>query len=573
MYPVDLLVLLAGGMLVVAILSLTLSGRLAVPGLVLFMGIGMLAGEDGIGRFPFDNHPLAHAVGTFALVLILFDGGLRTPWSSFRRAWKPAATLATVGVVLTAGVTGMAAAWILGLPLLLGLLLGSIVGSTDAAAVFSILRGQGLRLRQRLASTLEIESGSNDPMAILLTLGCVWILIGDLTPGWELAGFFLQQAGLGAVGGLAVGWLGIRVVSRIPLNSAGLYPLLTLGVGLLAYGIPAFFGGSGFLAVYLAGLVLGNSRMSFKREVLLAHDSGAWMAQISMFVMLGLLATPSRLLDVAMEGLLMAVVLALVARPAAVFLSLAGQGFSVRELTFLSWAGLKGAIPIILAIYPLLLGVEEGELLLDVVFFVVLFSALTQGWTLGPVARWLGVREEPPPEPPVTLEISALSHVDGDIVEYRVDGDAFAAGRLVRELALPESAVLAMIAREQEVIPPRGTTRIQEGDHVFVVLKPEVRPIVDRMFSPRKHWGKRIMAMEFPLDGRTRVGDLEEFYGIHLDPDPDRSVASLMRERLGAELVEGAEITAGELRLAAREVRDGEVEVVGVEILLEEGGR
>ncbi len=566
MYAVDALILVGASLLMVAILSNTLSSRIGVPGLVIFMAVGMLAGQDGIGRIAFDEYPVAHAVGTLALILILFDGGLQTPWKSFRLAWKPAVTLATVGVVVTAGITGLAASWILGIPLLVGLLLGSIVGSTDAAAVFSVLRGRGLHLRPRVASTLEIESGSNDPMAVLLTLGCLGVLTGTMDLGWEMGVFLFQQGVIGAAGGAGIGWLGAWTLNRVDLKAAGLYPAFTLALGFLAYGLPAFLGGSGFLAVYLAGLVVGNANIVFKRGVFMAHDGGAWLAQIAMFVMLGLLARPSELVGVAFEGLLVALVLVFVARPVAVALSILPFGFTARESGFMAWAGLKGAIPVILATYPLLLGLEEGSLIFNVVFFVVLLSALTQGWSLPPVARWLGVREQERSSPPVTLEISSLKHVDGDIVEYSAEADSWVAGRLVRDLALPDSAVIAMIARGQEVIPPRGRTPIEPGDHVFVVMRPGIRPSVDRLFSARGSASEPEMIAELPLAPDTTVGELEEFYGIHLDPDPGRTVGSLLTERLGDSLKEGAELQAGELKLSVMKMEGDQIRQVGVEI-------
>jgi len=566
MYAIDALILVGATLLMVAILSNTLSSPIGVPGLVIFMAVGMLAGEDGVGRIAFDGYPIAHAVGTLALVLILFDGGLQTPWKSFRIAWRPAVTLATVGVIVTAGVTGLAASWILGIPLVVGLLLGSIVGSTDAAAVFSVLRGRGLALRPRVASTLEIESGSNDPMAVLLTLGCLGVLTGTMGTGWEMGGFLVQQAVIGALGGAGIGWVGAWAINRVDLQASGLYPAFTLALAFLAYGIPAAMGGSGFLAVYLAGLVLGNANIVFKRGVFMAHDGGAWLAQISMFVMLGLLAQPTELMGVALEGLLVALVLVFVARPLAVALSVLPFGFSARESGFMAWAGLKGAIPIILAIYPLLLGIEEGGLIFNVVFFVVLLSALTQGWTLPIVAGWFGVREPNRGGPPVTLEISSLKHVDGDIVEYLVEGDSWVAGHLVRDLALPDTAVIAMIARGQEVIPPRGRTPIQPGDHVFVVMRPAVRARVDRLFSARGGAGEPELIAEMPIAPDSTVGELEEFYGIHLDPDPARTVGELLAERLGDDLTEGAELQAGELKLSVRKMVDGRIREVGVEI-------
>jgi len=573
-YAVDGLIVLGGVLLLVAILSSTVSSRVGAPALILFMAIGMLAGEDGVGGLPFDQYPLAHAIGTLALVLILFDGGLQTPWQAFRLAWRPAVALSTVGVLITSALTGLAAAWVLDIPILLGLLLGSIVGSTDAAAVFSVLRGRSLNLKDRLAATLEIESGSNDPMALLLTLGLISILAGGADSGWSLVPFFLRQTLFGALGGLAVGWMGSQLLNRVQLSAAGLYPVLTVAVALLAYGIPAFLGGSGFLGVYLAGLVLGNSKVAFKRGILMAHDGGAWMAQISMFIMLGLLAKPSEIMDVAVEGIAIAGVLVFVARPVAVTLSLLPFGFNRRELAFLSWAGLKGAVPIILATYPLLSGIEEAALLFNVVFFVVILSTLTQGWSLPAMARWLNVQEEGKTSPPVTLEITSLKHIDGDIVEYSVDETAWVAGHTVRELALPETAVVAMIARGETIVPPRGTTLIRAGDHVFVVLKPAVRPLVDHAFSRLKEGPQTIKALEFSIDPDTAVGELEDFYGIHLDPDPERSIAELLTERMGAGLMEGAEIHAGDVMLSVRRIEGGAIREVGVEIFAERpGGR
>jgi cell volume regulation protein A len=291
-----------------------------------------------------------------------------------------------------------------------------------------------------------------------------------------------------------------------------------------------------------------------------------------MFLILGLLADPSRLIAVAPEGLLVAFVLTFLARPVAVHATLIPLGFRASELAFLSWAGLKGAIPIILVIIPVLEGVPDSLLLFDVVFFVVILSALTQGWSLPLVARWTGVREASSPEAPVSLEINSIRHLDGDIVEYHVEEGALAAGRLVRELALPESAVVAMIARGNEVIPPRGSTPLAVGDFVFVVLKDEVRPLVDRMFAPRPtDEVPPEVVLDLPILGTTKVGELEDFYGVHLDPDPHRTLADLLAERLGKDLREGAEILAGELRLTVHRIEDGVVQLAGVEIVLGDG--
>ena len=573
MPSIDASVLLGAALLLAAIFSSKLSARVGIPTLVIFMGVGMLAGEDGPLGIAFDDFGLAHGAGTLALSFILFDGGLRTPLASVRLAWRPALALSTLGVVLTAGLTGAFASAFLGLSLPVGLLLGSIVGSTDAAAVFAVLRGQGLHLRDRIAATLEVESGSNDPMAVLLTVGLVSYLMGDLEPGWPVVGFFLRQALVGVAGGLAVGWLGRALVNRVRLDAAGLYPALTLGVALLAYGLPAYLGGSGFLAVYLAGILMGNGHLVFKQGLMRAHDGVAWLAQIVMFVMLGLLATPSRIADLASTGALVAGTLIFAARPAAVFLTLAPFGFSARELLFLSWAGLKGAIPIVLATYPLLAGVPGALGVFDVVFFVVLLSALLQGWSLPWVATRLGVREARAAAPPISLEITSLRDVDGDIVDYLVQPTTFAAGRQVRDLALPDRAVIAMVVRDKEIIPPRGTTRIEAGDHVFVVLRASVRPLIDRMFAPRSTPPEsRVVRLAFPLAASTTVGDVEEHYGLHLDPVAERTLADLMVERLGGDLVEGASMDAGEFRLAVRTLVEGRVVTVDLEVLADPDG-
>lgn len=483
MFPVDRLILLAGVLLLLGIASSKFSARVGLPVLVLFLGVGMLAGSEGFGGIEFENYPLAHGIGTAALALILFDGGLRTPLSSIRLAWKPSLVLATVGVLITSVLTGLAAMRILGISLLEGILLGGIVGSTDAAVVFAVLRSSGLRLRDRLSATLEIESGSNDPMAIFLTVGMLQVLLGRMEIGVDLLWLFILQMGVGAAAGIAVGRGAVWAVNRINLDAAGLYPVLVSAFGLLAYGLAASLQGSGFLAVYVAGIVLGNSRLVFQRGVLLFHDAGAWLGQIAMFVVLGLLSFPSRLIDVAPEGLLVALVLILVARPLAVLVALAPFRFDAREIVFLSWVGLKGAVPITLATFPLLLGLPSGPPIFNVVFFVVLISALTQGVSLPFFARKLGLEVPTQLEPAVTLEITSLRHVDGDLVEYTVAPESRAAGRSVRSLALPDGVVLALIARGQEFIPPRGSTRIAAGDHLFVVLRPEVRLLVDRVFT------------------------------------------------------------------------------------------
>jgi potassium/hydrogen antiporter len=482
MFLIDQLILLSGVLLLIGIASSKFSARLGLPVLVLFLVVGMLAGEDGIGRIQFDNFVVAHAIGTLALAIILFDGGLQTRRASLQAAWKPAALLATAGVAVTAAVTGLAASYILGISPLPGLLLGSIVASTDAAAVFSVLRSQGLRLRQKIAATLEVESGSNDPMAIFLTIGVIEVMTGRIEPGLGLVRLFFTQMGIGSLVGVGVGLLAVRIINRINLEAAGLYPVLASACGLLAFGIAASLGGSGFLSIYLAGIVLGNSRFVFDRGTFLFMDGLAWIGQITMFVVLGLLSTPSDLLGIAGPGLLIAAVLILVARPAATVPLLLPFGFGVREHVLAAWGGLKGAVPIILATFPLMFDIPEGRLLFDVVFFVVLVSAVVQGATLAPLAARLGLQERPLPAPPASLELMALRDVNAEIVDYVLADDAALAGRRLGELTLPEGVVIAMISRGRTLIPPRGSTVFQPKDHVFVVTRQEARAAVDEVF-------------------------------------------------------------------------------------------
>jgi cell volume regulation protein A len=568
MFLIDSLILGTGILLLLGIASSKLSNRLGVPVLVLFLILGMLAGSEGIGGIPFENYTLAHAVGTLALALILFDGGLSTPFSAIREVWKPASLLATVGVFITAVVTGLAASWILDLSLLEGLLLGSIAGSTDAAAVFAVLRSGGVSLTSRLKSTLELESGANDPMAIFMTIGCIEVLSGRMQLGPGLIWLFLSQMGLGLVIGLAVGWVAVWVVNRINLGTAGLYPVLVTALGLSAFGLAAAMGGSGFLAVYVAGIFIGNRRIVFQRGILLFHDASAWLSQIVMFVVLGLLSFPSRLWEVSGRGLLIAAVLILVARPVAVFLLAWPFGFNWRELAFISWTGLKGAVPITLATFPLMFETPNANLIFDAVFFVVVISALIQGWSLPYAARLLGLEVPLQVLPPVTLEITSLRQVESDIVDYAVGPLSRAAGRNVRDLALPEGVLIALIVRQEQVIPPHGRTTIEVGDHVMVVLRPSVRPLVEQLFGESSDSIAELpVDMEFPLRGSTRIRELEETYGIQLGT-ADTTVDAAIRQQLGRKARLGDSTNLGPLRLSVRRLAaDGSIEQVGFTIL------
>lgn len=564
MFLIDQLILFAAVLGLIAIGFGKFAARLGMPLLVLFVGVGMLAGSEGIGGVAFEDYELAHAFGTLALAVILFDGGLRTSTEAFRIAWRPAAALATGGVLLTTAAVGAFATFALGLPLLEGLLLGAIAGSTDAAAVFAVLRGQRLNLDERLTRTLEIESGSNDPMAIFLTVGLLEVLLGRMELGPDLLVLLILQMGVGALGGLVVGRLGALLINRINLDSAGLYPVMTSMTGLLGFGLAASLGGSGFLAVYVTGIVIGNRPLVFRRGTLLFHDGIAWLAQIFMFIVLGLLSFPSRVVDAAPEGLMIAAVLVFAARPAAVFAMLAPFGFTWREMLFIAWAGLKGAVPIILAIFPLLLGLGDATLLFDVVFFVVLVSAILQGSTLGWLARRLRLLGPDRPEPPVSLEITSLKELDGDIIGYHVGPESPAAGHLVRDLGLPHGALVALIARHHEVIPPRGATRIHDGDHVFVIAHNRLRPVLNRLLGTAAATAT-LPPDGFELAGHLTLANLERLYGVRVDADPALTLAAFVRAQLGdAGVAEGVTVTTATAHLQIRDMEGDAIKRVNV---------
>jgi cell volume regulation protein A len=538
MGSINAVMFLAGVLLLLGIASSKFSARLGMPVLVLFLAVGMLAGSEGLGRIAFEDYGFANSVGSAALALILFDGGLRTSLGSVRSAWRPALSLSIVGVLLTSALTGLAAAWVLHVPLLHGMLLGGIVGSTDAAAVFSVLRTSGLTLPERLTATLEVESGSNDPMAIFLTLGLIGVITGTAGSAVALLLLFVLQFGVGAAAGVGVGRVAAWTVNRVNLDHPGLYPLLAMAFGLLAFGLAAVLGGSGFLAVYLAGIILGNSAIVFRRGIFFFHDAAAWLGQIVLFVMLGLLSFPSRLLAVAGDGLLIALALILVARPLAVVASALPFGFRPRELAFLSWVGLKGAVPITLATFPLMAGVPGSEVLFDAVFFVVLISAITQGWSLPVVARWLKLGRPADPAPPLAVEINALRRVDGEIVDYTVAPSARVAGQLLRDVALPDGVVVTLVVRGGEVIMPRGATALRPGDHVFIAMRTRLKPVIDGLFDPDAESSSLMPGLTLGFHAESTVGQLHRFFGI---PGP-----------MWSEEPVGSLVDAGEERRSAR---------------------
>ncbi|AIF97928.1 MAG: potassium/proton antiporter [Alteromonas sp.] len=486
MFAVDHIILLSAVLAILGVLASKLSPRFGVPVLVLFLGVGMLAGEDGIGRIHFDNADTAHSIGTFALILILFDGGLQTSRKSIMRAWKPAALLATLGVIGTATVTGLAAMYILDLPLYMGLLLGAIVGSTDAAAVFSVLRNAGIAIPAKIKATLELESASNDPMAIFLTVGLITLIQDSTTKPLELLTLFASQMGLGALVGGLVGGIAVWLFRRVTLMAIGLYPVFVMLFGVLAFGLAANVDGSGFLATFITGVVIGNSRFSYQRNTFVFLDGLAWLGQIAMFVILGLLVTPSELFQSWKEGLLIAAVLIFVARPLVVMPLLLLNRFSFNAALLISWVGLRGSVPIILAIFPLIFGLPNAELIFNVVFFIVLISALLQGSSLPFAARKLGLVLEGKPKASNTIEIVKVAKSKRELIEIELPYGSPAVGLTISELSLPEGTIIALVARGEETLIPKGSITLQEDDQVFIVTKLLDKNAVEACFYPEK---------------------------------------------------------------------------------------
>ena len=473
MISIELALLAAAVLLLASILASKVSDRLGVPSLLIFLGIGMLAGSDGIGGIHFDDPFVAQTLGVVALCYILFAGGLSTSWTSVRPVLWQGGILSTLGVFITAALAGWFAAFVGGFSLLEGFLLGSIISSTDAAAVFSVLRSRNVSLKGNLKPLLELESGSNDPMAVLLTLACISLLlhpgetVADLLP--RIAVQLLLGAGLGYLLGRGM----IHLINHIRLEYDGLYPVLSLALVLFIYGLSTTFQANGFLAVYVAGIVMGNHGFIHKRSLMRFHDGLAWLMQISMFLVLGLLVFPSRLAGIAGTGILVTAFLMLAARPAAVFLTLIGSGMSFREQAMVAWVGLRGAVPIILATFPLLAGIPQADMIFNIVFFVVLASALLQGTSIPQVARWLGVDAPIVRVPVYPIECEPTGRAPCDLVDVEITEASAAAGKQLVELGLPEGALVVLINRGEEFIIPTGGTILNPGDRLLFLAGSE----------------------------------------------------------------------------------------------------
>ena len=466
------LILVAAALLAAGIGASLLASRIRLPGLLLFLALGMAIGSDGLGWIAFDNYELARTIGVVALALILFEGGLSAGFDEIRPVLRPSLSLAIFGTLGTAVICGFAASWLFDLSTLEGMLIGAIISSTDGAAIFALLRES--TLRRKLARTLEGEAGFNDPVAVLLVVGFIeWIQQPDYGVP-DLLLLFVTEMGIGAVVGLGVGWLAVRGLRNAKLASPGLYPVATLATAGLAYGGAATLHGSGFLAAYLAGLALGSARIPARQTVTVFHQGLAWVAQIAMFLALGLLVFPSKLDDVWLEGTALALLLVFIARPLTAALATAFDRFTAGERVVLGWAGLRGAVPVVLATFPVIEGIEHSREFFNIVFFAVVLSTILQGTSVEWLARKLGVTTTEPALPRPLMETGTVRRLGAEIVEYPVSHDDAIVGQLVRELGLPRDALLSVIVRGEEALLPRGSTRIEADDRLHVMVREEV---------------------------------------------------------------------------------------------------
>src|SRR6516165_4637536 len=564
--------ILLGALLVLAgIMSSLVAMRFGAPLLLVFLIVGMIAGEAGPGGMQFDDVRTTYAVGSIALALILFDGGLRTRFATFRSVLAPALTLATAGVLLTAALTAPVAKYLLGMSWTEALLVGAVVASTDAAAVFFLIHARGLRLRPRVAATLEVESGSNDPFAVLLTVILVEFLTVEDHSWQHVLAVLAEQAALGTVIGILGGRAIVVVLNRLGL-AQGLHAPFVATSALVIFGLASVVHASGFLAVYLAGLVVGNRPTRAHNTVIVFLDAVTWLAQIVMFVLLGLLVWPLRLVGSIMPALGVAATLMVVARPLAVFACLAPFGFSWREKAFISWVGLRGAVGIFLASIPLLIGLPKAYLYFDIAFVVVLASLLVQGWTIAAAARRLHIalpRHDPLPR---RVELDLPGQLAQEIVGYPVSANS----PYLRRGLLPAWARPTLVVREEKILSPAEAEPVRQGDYVYLLAPPEKAQALDRFFvdMPAPTVPDPRLLGDFFVAGDVTLGALAEIYGLTIAPDEaSTALAAYFGEELKRPVRQGDVVPLGPIALVAHRVTRGQISTIGLRLAQEDAER
>jgi cell volume regulation protein A len=562
-------ILLFGSVLVLlGILSSLVAQRFGAPLLLVFLVIGMFAGEDGPGGIAFNDYQLTYVIGSLALAVILFDGGLRTKLGHLRGAVRPALLLATVGVVITAALTGLVASRILDIPLVHGLLLGTVIASTDAAAVFFLIHAGGLQIRQRIGATIEMESATNDPVAVFLTIVLVQIISlqqagTDIEP-LGLLGTLISHAVIGAVVGLLGGMAASISLNRINLPG-GLHPLLVIAVAILIYALTSVLSGSGFLAVYLAGLVLGNRPLRASASIVTVNDAATWLSQIVMFLVLGLLITPTRLVTFALPAALVAVFLLFVARPVAVWLCLIGSGFSVREKLFASWVGLRGAVSIFLAAIPMLADVEHADAFFNVAFVIVLISLLLQGWTLTWTARKLGLAL---PRTTASVHRSELD-LPGQLALEMVGYPVSSQSAVMNGAVVPKWARTAFVIRNQNILMANEAGALQARDYAYFLAPPDRVGRLDQLFTAHAELlsANEPFFGEFAFTGDVHLKDVAAFYSLSIDPEiANLSIAEFFSLRFEGKPDVGDHLHLGTAEIVAREVDDDRVIRAGLQL-------
>ena len=562
----------AGAVLfLISILASGVASRAGAPLLLVFLGVGMMAGREGIGGIAFESFEVAYAVGSIALAIILFDGGMRARAESSKVGLRPALSLATVGVLLTTTVVAAGLHCLLNFSWAQSFLIGAIVGSTDAAAVFSMLHAKGLQLKKRVGTTLEIESGCNDPMAVFLTLMLVEVARHDgEVKGLEVILEFIYQFGIGALLGWIGGQLLSKTISKIALT-AGLYPLLAAAGGLTLFGLVTTIGASGFLAIYIAGLIVGNTEAHAANNIRRVHDGLAWLAQISLFLMLGLLVTPTTLTEYWVVGVVVALLLVFVARPLAVLVSLSPFRFPAREKLFISWVGLRGAVPIVLATFPVLGGLPDAELYFNVAFVTVLFSLIFQGWTVIPCAQWLKLKlpVENAPYYAESLEVPGSS--DLTVVGYKIAENSPITKRRIDSLMAPDGIRFIAAFRGDESVHSIDDHVIEAGDSIYVISPQEKVSLVNQMLLPTDDVAELEQARyfgDFTLNGDAIIDDVADMYGGEVPSTAKQmTLSQFMGIRFRNQCVVGDRIFFGPLELVVKEVDDmGTVLKIGLRI-------